>query len=176
MSRNGSKKLVFLLFNRWTTYKVFFFIFMHDALIVRRQKNGSRQWESLEQKNGSCQWESLETKNGSCQWKNVENVWMKQIAKLLKKINTFSVIWLYYLKEMLTFFTAVTLHLNFLQIILKEASASPTALHLSKFLMTLEFQVREREPYKHTTWIRRWNDVETTVSTSFQSGIHVVCL
>ena len=128
------------------------------------------------QKNGSRQWESLETKNGSCQWKNVENVWMKQIAKLLKKINTFSVIWLYYLKEMLTFFTVITLHLNFLQIILKEASASPTALHLSKFLMTLEFQVREREPYKHTTWIRRWNDVETTVSTSFQSGIHVVCL
>ena len=128
------------------------------------------------QKNGSRQWESLETKNGSCQWKNVENVWMKQIAKLLKKINTFSVIWLYYLKEMLTFFTVITLHLNFLQIILKEASASPTALHLSKFLMTLAFQVREREPYKHTTWIRRWNDVETTVSTSFQSGIHVVCL
>ena len=30
--------------------------------------------------------------------------------------------------------------------------------------------------YKHTTWIPRWNDVETTVSTSFQRRIHVVCL
>ena len=32
------------------------------------------------------------------------------------------------------------------------------------------------EPYKHTTWIPRWNDVETVTSTSFQRGIHVVCL
>ena len=31
-------------------------------------------------------------------------------------------------------------------------------------------------PNKHTTWILRWNDVETVVSTSFQRGIHVVCL
>ena len=31
-------------------------------------------------------------------------------------------------------------------------------------------------PYKHTTRIPRWNDVETAVSTSFQRGIHVVCL
>ena len=31
-------------------------------------------------------------------------------------------------------------------------------------------------PYKHTTSIPRWNEVETTVSTSFQRGIHVVCL
>ena len=32
-------------------------------------------------------------------------------------------------------------------------------------------------PYKHTTWISRWNDVETVVaSTSFQRGIHMVCL
>ena len=31
-------------------------------------------------------------------------------------------------------------------------------------------------PYKHTTWILRWNDVETVVSTSFQRRIHVVCL
>ena len=31
-------------------------------------------------------------------------------------------------------------------------------------------------PHKHTTWIPHWNDVETTVSTSFQRGIHVVCL
>ena len=29
--------------------------------------------------------------------------------------------------------------------------------------------------YKHTTWIPRWNDVETAVSTSFQRGIHMVC-
>ena len=28
---------------------------------------------------------------------------------------------------------------------------------------------------KHTTCIARWNDVETTVFTSFQRGIHVVC-
>ena len=31
-------------------------------------------------------------------------------------------------------------------------------------------------PYKHTTWIPRWNDVETAVSTLFQRGIHVVYL
>ena len=31
-------------------------------------------------------------------------------------------------------------------------------------------------PYKHTMCIPRWNDVETTVSTSFQRGIHVVWL
>ena len=31
-------------------------------------------------------------------------------------------------------------------------------------------------PYKHTTWIPRWNYAETVVSTSFQRGIHVVCL
>ena len=31
-----------------------------------------------------------------------------------------------------------------------------------------------RAPYKHTTCIPRWNDIETTVSTSFQLGIHVV--
>ena len=30
--------------------------------------------------------------------------------------------------------------------------------------------------YKHTTCIPRWNDVETTASTSFQLGIHMVCL
>ena len=29
---------------------------------------------------------------------------------------------------------------------------------------------------KHTKWIPRWNDVEMTVSTSFQRKIHVVCL
>ena len=28
-------------------------------------------------------------------------------------------------------------------------------------------------PYKHTTWIPRWNDVETVVSSLFQCGIHV---
>ena len=28
-------------------------------------------------------------------------------------------------------------------------------------------------PYKHTTWIPRWNNEETVVSTSFQSGVFV---
>ena len=32
------------------------------------------------------------------------------------------------------------------------------------------------DPYKHTTWIPRWNDVETVVSTSFQREVHVVSL
>ena len=31
-------------------------------------------------------------------------------------------------------------------------------------------------PYKHSTCIPRWNEVETNVSTSFQCGIHVECL
>ena len=31
-------------------------------------------------------------------------------------------------------------------------------------------------PHKHTTWIPRWNDVKTTVSTWFQRRIHVVFL
>ena len=31
-------------------------------------------------------------------------------------------------------------------------------------------------PYKHSTCIPRWNDAKTTISTSFQRGIHVVCL
>ena len=31
-------------------------------------------------------------------------------------------------------------------------------------------------PYKHTTCIPRWNEVEITVSTSFQRGIHMVWL
>ena len=31
-------------------------------------------------------------------------------------------------------------------------------------------------PYKHTAWIPRWNDMEMVVSTSFQRGIHVMCL
>ena len=30
-------------------------------------------------------------------------------------------------------------------------------------------------PYKHTTFIQLWNDVETTFSTLFQYGMHVVC-
>ena len=30
--------------------------------------------------------------------------------------------------------------------------------------------------YKYITCIPRWNDVEKVVSTSFQCGIHVVCL
>ena len=71
LSRNGSKKLVFLLFNRWTTYKVFFFIFMHDALIVRRQKMVAVNGKAWRQKNGSCQ------------WKNLENVSMKHFHKTL---------------------------------------------------------------------------------------------
>ena len=35
---------------------------------------------------------------------------------------------------------------------------------------------KQDQPYKHTTWIPRSNDVETIVSTSFQRGVHVVCL
>ena len=31
-------------------------------------------------------------------------------------------------------------------------------------------------PYKHITYIPRWNNVETTVSASFQRGVHVACL
>ena len=31
-------------------------------------------------------------------------------------------------------------------------------------------------PYKHNACIPRWNDVETLDLTSFQRGIHVVCL
>ena len=34
----------------------------------------------------------------------------------------------------------------------------------------------QRHAYKHTPWTPRLNDVETTVSTSFQRGINVVCL
>ena len=34
----------------------------------------------------------------------------------------------------------------------------------------------EHLPRKHTTCILCWNDVETFLSTSFQRGIHVVCL
>ena len=30
--------------------------------------------------------------------------------------------------------------------------------------------------YKHMTWIPLWNDLEKFVSTSFQRGIHVMCL
>ena len=32
------------------------------------------------------------------------------------------------------------------------------------------------DSFKHTTCIPRWNNAETTVSTSFQCEIHVVCL
>ena len=35
---------------------------------------------------------------------------------------------------------------------------------------------KELIPYKQTKCIPRLNDVENTVSTSFQRGIHVVCL
>ena len=38
------------------------------------------------------------------------------------------------------------------------------------------FHLTQNVGYKHTTWIPRRNDVETTVSTWFQRGIHVVCL
>ena len=31
-----------------------------------------------------------------------------------------------------------------------------------------------KKPYKHTTWIPRWNDMETVISMSFQRGIHIV--
>ena len=37
-------------------------------------------------------------------------------------------------------------------------------------------QRRSFQTYKLTTWIPRWNHVETAVSTSFQRGIHMVCL
>ena len=43
----------------------------------------------------------------------------------------------------------------------------------NNFWMIFQFS---SEPYKHTTCIPRWNDVETTVPTSFQHGIHGVCL
>ena len=36
--------------------------------------------------------------------------------------------------------------------------------------------IKRADPYKHSTWIPRWNDVETSVSMSFQRGIHVECL
>ena len=36
--------------------------------------------------------------------------------------------------------------------------------------------IKRVNPYKHTACIPRWNDVETIVSTSFQRGIHLVCL
>ena len=35
---------------------------------------------------------------------------------------------------------------------------------------------KKSQSYKHSTCVPRWNNVETTVSTSFQRGIHVVCL
>ena len=34
----------------------------------------------------------------------------------------------------------------------------------------------ESNPYKNTTFIQLWNDGETTFSTLFQYGMHVVCL
>ena len=35
------------------------------------------------------------------------------------------------------------------------------------------FQEKYDLPYKHTTWIPRWNDVEKVVFTSFQRGVFV---
>ena len=43
----------------------------------------------------------------------------------------------------------------------------------ANYLLTL---FTRNVPYKHTTCIPRWNDVEMTVSMSFQRGIHMVCL
>ena len=37
-------------------------------------------------------------------------------------------------------------------------------------------EIYHKHPCKHTTCIPSWNDVEPVVSTSFQRGIHVVCL
>ena len=38
------------------------------------------------------------------------------------------------------------------------------------------YKGKKKIPYKHTTCIPSWNDLETIVSTSLQRGIHVVCL
>ena len=46
----------------------------------------------------------------------------------------------------------------------------------SKIMVVLNIGILYMLPYKRTTWIPRWNDVEKVVSTSFQRGIHVVCL
>ena len=39
-----------------------------------------------------------------------------------------------------------------------------------------EYWQKTIQPYKHTPWIPRWNDVETVAFTSFQRGIHELCL
>ena len=38
------------------------------------------------------------------------------------------------------------------------------------------YSTLKRRAFKHTTCIPRWSDVKTTVSTSLQREIHVVCL
>ena len=44
------------------------------------------------------------------------------------------------------------------------------------FTFSKKVAVKQFKPYKHTTCISLWNDLETVVSTSFQREIHVVCL
>ena len=50
------------------------------------------------------------------------------------------------------------------------------------FLMPIDDYIERKfllhlpNPYKPTTCISRWNDVETVISTSFWRGIHVVRL
>ena len=49
----------------------------------------------------------------------------------------------------------------------------------SKSIMNIRYLFRTISnilPYNHTTFTPRWKDLETTVSTSFQRGIQVVCL
>ena len=45
----------------------------------------------------------------------------------------------------------------------------------SKILMRLNVLIFGKFSASTLTWIPRWNDVETVVSTSFQCEIHVVC-
>lgn len=49
-------------------------------------------------------------------------------------------------------------------------------LSYNELLSTVAICTKTVLPYKHTACIRRCNDVETTVSTSFKRRIHVVFL
>ena len=46
---------------------------------------------------------------------------------------------------------------------------------LNTLIVAIKIVATLQTPYKHTTCISRWNDVETVVSTSCQRGTHV-CL
>ena len=50
------------------------------------------------------------------------------------------------------------------------------SLYKIYFLSANLILIINKLPYKHIMWIPRWNDVETTISISFQRGIHAVCL